>query len=96
MAELLRQTVEIDGRYLVHLILLRIIKAATDRHYSPRQRWVSKIVLEITAILHIIKFWVEAEKRFVKLRVSAKGMRIIDKKGIDSVLEEMRGRGEKV
>jgi len=28
--------------------------------------------------------------------VSAKGMRIIDKKGIDTVLEEMRGRGEKV
>jgi len=46
--------------------------------------------------LHTHKFWVEAEKRFVKLRVSAKGMRIIDKKGIDSVLEELRGRGEKV
>jgi len=46
--------------------------------------------------LHTHKFWVEAEKRFVKLRVSAKGMRIIDKKGIDTVLEEMRGRGEKV
>ena len=44
--------------------------------------------------LHTHKFWVEAEKRFVKLRVSAKGMRIIDKKGIDTVLAEMRGRGE--
>ena len=46
--------------------------------------------------LHTHKFWVEAEKRFVKLRVSAKGMRIIDKKGIDTVLQELRGRGEKV
>ena len=46
--------------------------------------------------LHTHKFWVEAEKRFVKLRVSSKGMRIIDKKGIDSVLTELRGRGEKV
>jgi len=46
--------------------------------------------------LHTHRFWVEAEKRFVKLRVSSKGMRIIDKKGIDSVLAEMRGRGEKV
>ncbi len=46
--------------------------------------------------LHTHKFWVEAEKRFVKLRVSSKGMRIIDKKGIDSVLAELRGRGEKV
>ena len=46
--------------------------------------------------LHTHKFWVEAEKRFVKLRVSSKGMRIIDKKGIDDVLAELRGRGEKV
>ncbi len=42
------------------------------------------------------RFWIESEKRFVKLRVSAKGMRIIDKKGIDQVLIEMRARGEKV
>ncbi|MBD8513288.1 50S ribosomal protein L28 [Photobacterium sp. WH77] len=42
------------------------------------------------------RFWVESEKRFVKLRLSAKGMRIIDKKGIDTVLSEMRVRGENV
>jgi|TARA_R110002167_G_scaffold113852_1_gene287268 large subunit ribosomal protein L28 len=42
------------------------------------------------------RFWVEAENRFVKLRVSTKGMRIIDKKGIDTVLTELRSRGEKV
>lgn len=42
------------------------------------------------------RFWVEDEKRFVRLRVSAKGMRIIDKKGINSVLAEMRARGEKI
>lgn len=46
--------------------------------------------------LHDHKFWVESENRFVKLRVSRKGMRIIDKKGIDAVLTEMRARGEKV
>ena len=46
--------------------------------------------------LHYHRFWVESEKRFVRLRVSSKGMRIIDKKGIDAVLEEIRGRGEKV
>ncbi|MEM1230307.1 MAG: 50S ribosomal protein L28 [Pseudomonadota bacterium] len=46
--------------------------------------------------LHQHRFWVESEKRFVKLRVSAKGMRIIDKKGIDAVLAELRGRGVKV
>ncbi len=46
--------------------------------------------------LHGHRFWVEAEKRFVKLRVSTKGMRIIDKRGIESVLADMRARGEKV
>ncbi len=46
--------------------------------------------------LHSHRFWVESEKRFVKLRVSCKGMRVIDKKGIESVLVELRARGEKV
>jgi large subunit ribosomal protein L28 len=46
--------------------------------------------------LHTHRFWVEAEKRFVKLRLSSKGMRIIDKVGIDQVLGEIRARGEKV
>ena len=40
------------------------------------------------------KFWIEAEKRFVKLKVSTKGMRIIDKLGIEKVLEKIRARGE--
>jgi large subunit ribosomal protein L28 len=39
---------------------------------------------------------VESENRFVKLRLTASGMRLIDKKGIDTVLAEMRARGEKV
>ena len=46
--------------------------------------------------LHKQRFWVESENRWVGLRVSRKGMRIIDKKGIDVVLNEMRSRGEKV
>jgi large subunit ribosomal protein L28 len=46
--------------------------------------------------LHSHRFWVESEKRFVKLRVSSHGMRIIDKKGIDEVLKDIRARGEKV
>jgi large subunit ribosomal protein L28 len=41
------------------------------------------------------KFWIESENRWVKLRVSTKGMRIIDKNGIDSVIADMRKRGEK-
>ena len=46
--------------------------------------------------LHSHRFWVEAEKRWVKLRVSSKGMRIIDKLGIDKVLADMRSKGQKV
>ena len=46
--------------------------------------------------LHTHRFWVESEKRYVKLRVSTKGMRIIDKQGIDTVLSDIRKRGEKV
>jgi large subunit ribosomal protein L28 len=42
------------------------------------------------------RFWVESEKRFVRLRVSANGMRNIDKKGIDAVLAELREAGEAV
>jgi len=46
--------------------------------------------------LHSHRFWVESEKRFVKLRLTSKGMRIIDKVGIDQVLGEIRARGEKI
>jgi large subunit ribosomal protein L28 len=46
--------------------------------------------------LHSRRFWVESENRWVKLRVSTKGLRIIDKKGIDTVLSDLRARGEKV
>lgn len=46
--------------------------------------------------LHTHRFWVESEQRWVKLRTSSQGMRIIDRKGIDAVLAEIRARGEKV
>ena len=46
--------------------------------------------------LHTHRFWVDSEKRFVKLRVSSHGMRIIDKLGIETVLDDIRKRGDKV
>ena len=54
----------------------------TKRRFSPN--------------IHRHRFWVESEKRFVKLRVSTKGMRIIDKLGIDAVLADIRSNGVKV
>ena len=41
------------------------------------------------------RFWVESENRYVKLRVSSHGMRIIDKLGIDAILAGMRAAGTK-
>ena len=55
---------------------------ATKRRYLPN--------------LQSNRFWVDIEKRFVNLRVSTKGLRIIDKNGIDTVLADLRARGEKV
>lgn len=40
------------------------------------------------------RFWVESENRWVRLRVSTKALRTIDKNGIDSVLSDLRARGE--
>ena len=54
----------------------------TKRRFSPN--------------IHTHRFWVESEKRFVKLRLSTKGMRIIDKLGIDAVLADIRSNGVKV
>jgi large subunit ribosomal protein L28 len=46
--------------------------------------------------LHARKFWVESENRWVRLRISCKGLRIIDKNGIDAALKDVRSRGVKV
>ena len=46
--------------------------------------------------LHTHRFWLEAEKRFVSLRVSTRGLRTIDKLGLEKVLEDLRARGEKI
>ena len=46
--------------------------------------------------LHYRRLWVESEQRYVKLRVSPKGLRIIDKQGIDTVLTTLRASGVKV
>ena len=57
-------------------------KNKTRRRFSPN--------------IHSHRFWVESEKRFVKLRLSTKGMRIIDKNAIDAVLADIRNNGVRV
>jgi large subunit ribosomal protein L28 len=46
--------------------------------------------------LHTLRFWLEDEKRYVKLRVSRKGLRIIDKVGIGKVVADLRAKGTRV
>ena len=54
----------------------------TKRRFSPN--------------LHTHRFWVESENKFVKLKLSTKGMRSIDKLGIDKVLADVRASGVRV
>jgi large subunit ribosomal protein L28 len=43
--------------------------------------------------LHTQRFWLETERRFVSLRISTKGLRTIEKRGIDIVVAELRAQG---
>jgi large subunit ribosomal protein L28 len=42
------------------------------------------------------RFWLEDEKRWVTIRVSARGMRVIDRLGLATVVAQLRARGEKI
>lgn len=46
--------------------------------------------------LHRQRFWIEGEKRWVSLRISANALRTIEKNGIDAVLAKMRASGTKI
>ncbi|MYB88342.1 MAG: 50S ribosomal protein L28 [Proteobacteria bacterium] len=57
-------------------------------HNKTRRRYMPNI--------HTHRFWVKSENRWIKLRVSSQGVRIIDKKGIEAVLADIRKQGVKV
>ena len=57
-------------------------------HNKTRRRFLPNV--------HSHRFWLESEQRYVKLKVSSKGLRIIDKQGIEKVVADLRARGEKV
>ena len=57
-------------------------------HRKTRRRWDPNVQKQ--------RFWVPNERRWVKLTVSTKGIKTINKKGIEAVLAEMRARGQKV
>ena len=68
-------------------------KAMVGYHVSHAKNRVKRL---FKPNLHKHKFWVESEKKFITLTVSAKGMRIIDKNGIDTVLKDLRTKGLKI
>ena len=55
---------------------------------KTKRRWLPN--------LHERRFWVPNENRWISLRVSSHGLRTIDKRGIEVVIAELRGRGEKI
>ena len=46
--------------------------------------------------LHVQRFWVESERRFVSLRISTRGLRTIEKKGVEAVIAELRAKGVEI
>ncbi len=46
--------------------------------------------------LHSKRFWLDSESRYVRLRVSHKGMRIIDKHGIEKIVADLRADGLRI
>lgn len=57
-------------------------------HNKTRRRFLPNV--------HDHRFWLPSENRFIKLRVSTRGLRIIDKQGIETVVSRLRASGQKI
>jgi len=55
---------------------------------KTRRRWQPNLTSK--------RFWFEEENRWIRLRISAKGIKEVDKRGLAVVVREMRQRGVKV
>lgn len=60
-------------------------KQVSHSHRRTSRRWQPNI--------QVRRYWLPGEQRWVRLRVSVKGMKTIDKRGIEAVVAELRGRG---
>ncbi|SFS55458.1 50S ribosomal protein L28 [Saccharopolyspora flava] len=56
-------------------------------HHKTRRRWLPNMQTK--------RYWLPSENRWIRLRVSTKGMKTIEKRGIDAVVADMRTRGER-
>jgi large subunit ribosomal protein L28 len=62
-------------------------KSVSHSHHRTSRRWDPNI--------QIRRYWVPSERRHIRLTVSVKGLRTIDKRGIDAVVRELRAQGVK-
>jgi large subunit ribosomal protein L28 len=63
-------------------------KQVSHSHVRTSRRWLSNIQRR--------RYWLPSEGRWIRLRVSAKGIKTIDKRGIEAIVAEMRARGERI
>jgi large subunit ribosomal protein L28 len=63
-------------------------KSVSHSHRRTNRRWDPNIQTK--------RFWLPSERRFVKLRISTKGIKTVDKRGIEAVVADLRRRGVKV
>jgi large subunit ribosomal protein L28 len=62
--------------------------AVSHSHRRTKRRWEPNLQRK--------RFWLASENRYVSLRVSAKGIKTIDRRGVESVVAELRARGERI
>jgi large subunit ribosomal protein L28 len=85
-----------ESRYFVERLIMSRVCQVTGKHPvvgNNVSHANNKTKRRFLPNLHHHRFWVESENRWVRLRVSAKGMRVIDKRGIDAVLADLRNNG---
>jgi large subunit ribosomal protein L28 len=63
-------------------------KQVSHSHRRTSRRWMPNLQRR--------RYWLPGENRWIRLRVSVKGMKTIDKRGIESVVAELRARGERI
>lgn len=87
-----------ESKARIEVVMSRVCQVTGKRPVTGHNvsHAMNRTKRRFTPNLHHHRFWVESENRWVRLRVSSKGMRIIDKNGIDAVLADIRSRGEKV
>jgi len=63
-------------------------KAISHSHRRTNRRWNVNIQRK--------RYWLPSERRWIRLTVSTRGMKVIDARGIESVVAELRRKGQKI